>query len=111
MKKLKDIRKKRWFVVATNKYVLITLVFIIWMLFFDTNSLLIHHELKKQIHTLEEQNEYLREEIKKDKKIIKQLSNPKELEKFARENYYLKKTNEDIFLIEYADSIKLKKND
>ena len=40
--------------------------------------------------------------------IIEKLSNPKELEKFAREQYYLKKKNEEIYLIEYEDSLKLK---
>ena len=42
------------------------------------------------------------------KEIIEKLSDPKELEKFARENYYLKKQNEEIYLIEYEDSIKQK---
>jgi len=103
---IKDIRKKKWFGVVTNMYVLVLTVFVVWMVFFDTNSLLIHWELKKQIDNLEKQRDFLHEEIEKDKKIIEKLSDPEELEKFAREQYYLKKKNEEIYLIEYEDSIK-----
>jgi cell division protein FtsB len=105
---LQGIRKKKWFGIVTNMYVLVLTVFVVWMVFFDTNSLLIHWELKKQINNLEKQKEFLHEEIAKDKKIIKKLSDPEELEKFAREQYYLKKKNEEIYLIEYEDSLKTK---
>lgn len=108
---LKELKKKKWFGVLTNIYVLVLTVFVIWMLFFDTNSLLIHMELKKQIKKLEKQQEFLKEEIAKDKKVIEKLSDPKELEKFAREQYYLKKKNEEIYLIEYEDSLKTNKDE
>lgn len=107
----KAIKKKKWFGILTNIYVLVLTAFVIWMTFFDTNSLLIHMELRKEIQKLEKTQEFLKEEIAKDKEIIKQLSDPQELEKFARENYYLKKKNEEIYLIEYEDSIKLKENE
>lgn len=108
---LKELKKKKWFGVLTNIYVLVLTVFVIWMLFFDTNSLLIHMELKKEIKKLEKQQEFLREEISEDKKVIEKLSDPKELEKFAREQYYLKKKNEEIYLIEYEDSLKTNKDE
>ncbi len=95
----------------TNIYVLVLSVFVIWMVFFDTNSVFIHWELKKEIKNLEKQREFLREEIAKDKKVIEKLSDKKELEKFAREQYYLKKKNEEIYLIEYEDSLKNEKNE
>lgn len=107
----KNFKKSKWFRVATifsSVYVLVLTAFVIWMLFFDTNSLLIHLELKKEINKLEKQKEFLKKEISKDKEIIEKLSDPKELEKFAREQYYLKKKNEEIYLIEYEDSLKLK---
>ncbi|MBU2945605.1 FtsB family cell division protein [Zobellia uliginosa] len=104
----KDFKKKKWFRALTNMYVLVLTVFVIWMLFFDTNSLLIHLELKKEIQKLEKQQEFLKDEIANDKKILKKLSDPEELEKFAREQYFLKKKNEEIYLIEYEDSLKIK---
>ena len=103
---LKNLKKKKWFGIVTNIYVLVLTVFVIWMLFFDTNSLLIHRELKKEIKNLEKTQEFLRNEIAKDKKIIEKLSDSSELEKFAREQYYLKRKNEEIYLIEYEDSLK-----
>ena len=102
----KDLKKKRWFSILTNIYILILTVFVVWMIFFDTNSLLIHMELKKEINKLEKQKEFLQEEIKKDKEVIDRLSDPEELEKFAREQYYLKKKDEEVYIIEYEDSLK-----
>ncbi|QLG44078.1 FtsB family cell division protein [Costertonia aggregata] len=103
---IKNLKKNKWFRLLTNAYILVLTAFVVWMVFFDTNSLLIHMELRKEIKKLEKTQKFLKEEISKDKKIIKKLSDPKELEKFAREQYYLKKKNEEIYLIEYADSIK-----
>lgn len=104
----KDLKQKNRFKIMTNMYVLVLTVFVVWMLFFDTNSLLIHLELRKEIKKLEKTQEFLKEEIAKDKKIIEKLSDEDELERFAREEYYLKKKNEEIYLIEYEDSLKLK---
>lgn len=104
--KFKELKNKKWFAIVTNMYVLVLTVFVIWMAFFDTNSLLIHLELKKEINKLEKTKEYLKNEIAKDKIIIEKLSDKEELQKFAREQYYLKKKNEEIYLIEYQDSLK-----
>ncbi len=93
----------------TNMYILVLTIFVIWMAFFDTNSLLIHLELRKEIKKLERQKEFLEGEISKDQKVLEKLSDSSELEKFAREKYYMKKENEEIFLIEYEDSLKTKK--
>ena len=106
---LKELKQKKWFKILTNMYVLVLTVFVIWMFFFDTNSLLIHWELKKEIKKLEKTQDFLKEEIAKDKKTIEKLSDKDELEKFAREEYYLKKKNEEIYLIEYEDSVNLAK--
>lgn len=103
----KELKKRRWFGITTNIYIIVLTIFAIWMLFFDTNSLLIHRELQQEIKKLEKQQDFLQKEIAKDKKIIEKLSDSNELIKFARERYYLKKKNEEIFLIEYEDSLKL----
>jgi len=87
--------------------VIILIAFIIWMLFFDENSYLIHRELNTEIKKLEESTKYYKKEIKKNKKMMDNLNNPKSLEKFARETYKMKKKNEDIFIVEF-DSIKSK---
>lgn len=97
----KKLQEKPFFRFLTNKYFLVTLVFVVWMLFFDQNSYETHHQLNKEIKKLKSSSDFYTKEIKKDKKIIEDLKNPKKLEKFARETYQMKKENEDLFLIEY----------
>lgn len=94
-----------------NIFVIILIVFTIWMIFFDKNSLLIHKELNKEIDKLDSEKEYYRKEMKKDNAILKELRSDEGLEKFAREEYYMKRKNEDIFIIEYQDSIKETKDE
>lgn len=103
---LKELKNKKWFKFFTNTYILVLTIFVIWMAFFDTNSLLIHRELGKEIQKLERQKEFLKSEIEKDRKILERMSDEDELERLAREKYYMKKKNEEIFLIEYEDSLK-----
>lgn len=87
---------------------LIIVGFGIWMIFFDTNSYLIHRELDKEIEGLENNAEFYQKEIDHDKSFMKKMEDSNEMEKFAREKYYLKKENEDIYIIEHEDSIKKK---
>ncbi|MEM6684955.1 MAG: septum formation initiator family protein [Bacteroidota bacterium] len=95
-----------------NIYIIISAIFIVWMLFLDANSWFsTHRELKKQIELLEEQKLNLQREIKKDREMIKKLSNKDEREKYARERYFMKKENEEIYIIEYADSLKTSTNE
>jgi cell division protein DivIC len=103
--------KSRFLKPFKNVFILILFVFIVWMLFFDANSYLIHHELNSDIDALETEKEYYRKEIEKDKKDIKKLSTEEGLEKFAREEYYMKRDSEEIFIIEYEDSLKTKDNE
>ncbi|WP_308990464.1 septum formation initiator family protein [Mariniflexile litorale] len=106
-----SILKHKIFKPFKNIFILILAVFIVWMLFFDANSWLIHHELNTDIDALESEKEYYKKEIEKDNKAIKALSTEEGLEKFAREEYYMKRDNEEIYIIEYEDSLKTKKDD
>lgn len=99
--KFKDLRKKPWFRIVSNKYVLIILVFAGWMFFLDTNSWFIHHELDQEINELQDNKNYYQTEIAKDKAVIEKLQDSVELEKFARQKYYMKRPHEDIYIIEY----------
>ncbi|WP_111683622.1 FtsB family cell division protein [Winogradskyella tangerina] len=94
-----------------NIYLLVFIVFAIWMLFFDSHSLLFHNELNSDRKELEYQKEHYKSEMRKDQKAIKELSTDEGVERAARENYYMKKPEEDIFIIEYEDSIAKQKKD
>ncbi len=82
-----------------NLILLIIVVFVIWMLFFDENSYLSHRELNKQIEETQKTNTFYKEQIAKDQKMIKDLQNKDSLEKFGREQYFMKKKDEEIFII------------
>ena len=98
---LKKLRENKIVRILSNKYVIILLLFVVWMIYFDENSLINHWELDKEIDKLEKSNEYYRDQIEQDKKVIDNLNDPDSLEKYAREEYKMKKENEEIFLIEY----------
>ena len=81
------------------------LFFLVWMLFLDNYSYFDHRFLDKQINELEDNKAYYQQEIKKDKENIKLLKNPYQIEKYALEKYYMKKENEDNYLIEFEGEI------
>jgi cell division protein DivIC len=71
------------------------------MIFLDNYSYFDHRILDNQINELEDNKEYYQQEIRKDQKSIKQLKNPGQIEKYAREKYYMKKDSEDIYIVEF----------
>lgn len=109
--KFSELKQKKWFRILGNKYMLIFILFLVWMIFFDTNSFLIHKELSDDINALEDNKDFYQKEIEHDKIFIKKMEDSNEIERFAREKYYLKKENEDIYLIENEDSLKNKEED
>ncbi|PJJ09133.1 cell division protein FtsB [Flavobacterium sp. 1] len=90
-----------WFKILSNKYVWVSLSFLVWMVFLDNYSYFEHRFLDKQIDELEDNATYYQEEIRKDEENIKQLKNPLQIEKYAREKYYMKKDSEDIYIIQF----------
>jgi cell division protein FtsB len=94
-------KDKPWFQFLSNKYVWVLLFFSGWMLFLDNYSYFDHRFLDQQIEELEDNKTYYQQEIKKDKENIKLLKNPYQIEKYAREKYYMKKDNEDIYLVDF----------
>ncbi|MCR9182507.1 MAG: septum formation initiator family protein [Flavobacteriaceae bacterium] len=103
---LSKLKKNKWFKRLSNKYFLIILVFAAWMFYFDANSFFVHKELSDEIKELKNNKEYFQNEITNDKEFIEKLKDEDQMEKFARETYYLKKENEEIFIIEHQDSLK-----
>lgn len=86
--------------IIRNKYLLTIFGLAIWVAFFDKNDLKTQYELRKEVKQLEEERNYYANEISDITSDSKELtSNPKTLEKFAREKYLMKRDNEDIFVI------------
>ena len=71
------------------------------MLFLDNYSYMDQRVLNKQIDELQDNKKYYQDEIRKDKGNIKLLKNQDQVEKYAREKYYMKKDSEDIYIVEF----------
>lgn len=83
-----------------NKFVLTFLVFLTWLTFFDKNDFLTTSAYRRKLHQLRAEKAYYEEEITKNKAYLEHLeTNPDNLERFAREEYLMKKENEEIFVI------------
>jgi len=83
-----------------NKYSLTFIIFFVWVIFFDSNNLYNRIKNLNRVHTLEKEIIFYNEKIKNDRVQLEELkSNPANLEKFARENFLMKKDNEDIFIV------------
>ena len=106
---IKDIKAKpkAWKFIqkyVLNKYFFTIIGFLVWMIFFDSTSFLVINELNHEVKKYEKQLNYYKAEYEKNDAFYKKLMNNKsEKEKFARENYFMKKPNEEIFIL-VADS-------
>lgn len=111
---IKDIqpKSKYWKLLSkyfVNKYFITIFCFLVWMIFFDSTSFLVVNELNQEVSKYERQLTYYKTEFEKNDAYYKKLMNNKhEKEKFARENYFMKKPNEEIFIL-VADSSNIKK--
>ncbi|MBQ3175425.1 MAG: septum formation initiator family protein [Bacteroidales bacterium] len=100
---LKKFFASKIFRIIKNKYFLATLFFIVWILFIDTNNLIRWYSDMKDVAAQERQKRYYKEAIKETDEQLKELrSNLDSLEKFAREQYYFHKADEEIFIVEDA---------
>ena len=83
-----------------NKYLILFLLFILWVVFIDDYNLINQSKIKNTVNDLNIQKEFYISEIKSDSTELYKLQNdPAEQERFAREKFLMKKENEDIFII------------
>jgi len=83
-----------------NKYFLAIVAFAAWMLFFDRNDIISQYEYRVEVNKLQEEKDFYVDQTAMVKKDLKELdSNLNTAEKFAREKYFMKKANEDVFVI------------
>ncbi|NHA07911.1 septum formation initiator family protein [Mucilaginibacter sp. HC2] len=91
---------KRLINLVKNKFFLVTMAFLVWMIFFDKNDLFSQYEYRKQVNKLKQERDFYKKETDQVTKELDELtSNPQKLEKFAREKYLMKKDNEDVYVI------------
>lgn len=101
---INKIQPKNSKVKKITLYTILTIGFLFWITFLDNSSLLVIAELNDEIKKYEEQLDYYKEEYEKNDSFYKKLMyNKGEKEKYARENYFMKKPQEEIFIL-VADS-------
>jgi len=94
------INGKRLKSIFLNKYLIVLVVFTVFITFFDEHNLIDRFNTFRKIKSLEKEQQFYHDEIEATKKKKNELeSNNENLEKFAREQYLMKKSNEDIFII------------
>ena len=99
MKKLKDLYN-RIPDILKNRYFIVSLFFLIWITFIDENNLILLNKKLNNLEEIEIEIDSLKNEIKETEIKLNRLNNsPEELERFARENFLMKKEQEDIILI------------
>ena len=84
-----------------NKFILVTGLFVLWMFFFDRNSVIEQYKLQSTLQDLQDRLTYHKAEIQQTEQDNRELfTDDKTREKFAREHYYMKKPDEELFVIE-----------
>ena len=95
-----SIKLRKIFSSKYLKYLIVFVVFAVFVAFFDNHSLIHRWETHKKIVEMEKELKFYQDEIKATKQKKNEIqSNNENLEKFAREHYYMKKESEDIFII------------
>ena len=86
--------------VIRNKYLIASAAFVVWMLFFDRNDVATQYNYYSQLKELRAQKEFYTTEIDRVTKTLHDInSDPKALQRIAREKYKMKRENEDVFVI------------
>lgn len=91
-------KKVRFYLV--NKYTFVLLFFFVYLIFFDEHNLFKRYKTAQEIKRLEIEYQYYLNEIETNRNKIYQLNHDTAfLERFTREQYYMKKDNEDVFIL------------
>ena len=110
MARKKNIFQRAWIPEALkpylyNRYMFTFLGFLVWLTFFDKHDFILQQSYRNKLSDLQEERDYYMEQIEKNKAEMQELfTNNRNLEKFAREKYYMKRDNEDVFVFVDKDN-------
>lgn len=89
-----------------NKYVLSVLVFLMLIFFYDRNDIFVQLDRAQQLGTLHKSKDFYQHEIEKTNKELNSLEeSPAALEKYAREHFFMKKDNEEVFIVDSVPTV------
>ena len=90
---------EKWRPYLFNRYILTIFGFLVWMTFFDRNDFILQYNYRQKLNALNKEIDYFANEIEKNRATITELfTNSKNLERYARERYFMKRDNEDVFV-------------
>lgn len=91
----------RYFFLSRYGYIFVGVVFVVWMTFFDTNSFIKSWRLRSENIRLKRENTATQHSIDENERLINALTDDREtLERYAREKYGMKASDEDVFIFE-----------
>ena len=97
-----------WLFMCRHKYILTVIIIGLIVGVVDEDSYLNRHPRKVRIEMLQQEiANYKRQYTEADNKIHELQTNPKAVEKIARERYYMKRANEDVFVFENNETEQL----
>ncbi len=83
-----------------NKYFLTFVAFAVWMIFFDSNNILVRKKYNEKLKDLQQEKRFYKEEIRKDSTLTQKiLTDSLTLEKYAREKYLMRRDKEDVYIV------------
>lgn len=86
--------------VIKNKYFIALMAFMIWMFFFDPKDWGLISYRTHKLENLKQSEKILTAQIKETRKELTLLkTDAGSIEKYAREKFYMKKDNEDLFIV------------
>jgi cell division protein FtsB len=86
--------------VIFNKYTITFVAFIVWMVFFDSDSILTRKLYHNKLNELKQEKHFYLDEIRKDSTLTRKLlTDSLALEKYAREKYLMKRDKEDVYIV------------
>ena len=86
--------------VLKNKYFIAAALFVVWMVFFDPKDWGLISARINKLKELQKSEAQLTRQISDTKKELNLLkTSAQTIEKYAREKYYMKKDNEDLFIV------------
>jgi cell division protein FtsB len=91
--------KKWWLPYVKNKYFLTAAAFLVWMFFLNDIDLIYIMKRRAEVRNLKAQVVQLKADTEQAKESLTDLNNPATLEKFAREEYLMRKPLEDVYLV------------
>ncbi|MBP9186413.1 MAG: septum formation initiator family protein [Bacteroidia bacterium] len=98
--------KFNWAKLITNKYIIAIIAFVALLFFSDRNNVIDQFKLRKQYSKVKIEHKFYEDKILEAQKQREELfTNDKNLERFAREKYLMKKDDEDVFVFVQKDSI------